>query len=246
MRVVFTIVGAVVPALLLMRYFYKRDLNPEPRGILVMTFVLGVLIVIPLTIVAFPMQWLARGVTNPLLSAAFYAFLCAAIPEESMKFLVITRYCARREAFDELMDGVVYGATASLGFAALENIMYVAHGGWPAALLRAFTAVPAHACFGAIMGYYVARARLGLSPASSRWKGLCLAVLLHGLYDLPLFAMRGVFLSGWCVGSPARTTFAMVGGHATCLAALVYSIRRVQHIVRELHRTQVREATGLQ
>ena len=56
--------------------------------------------------------------------------------------------------FDELMDGIVYGAVASLGFATLENIMYCIDGGLSVVAIRALTAVPAHASFGAIMGYY--------------------------------------------------------------------------------------------
>jgi len=245
-RIPFIFVGAVVPALLLMRYFYIRDLNPEPRGTLVATFVLGVLTVIPLIPLSLSLRWLTQYIASPLLLASYAAFLCAAIPEELLKFVVIERYCTRQKAFDEPMDGIVYGATASLGFAALENIMYVWSGGWYVAVLRAFTAVPAHACFGAIMGYHVGRARLGLAPPSSRWKGLFLAVLLHGLYDLPLFLMRSVLFTGWCAEGPFRGPLVVAGGHAACLAVLLFALRRVQRTVPELHPPQVREAAGLE
>jgi RsiW-degrading membrane proteinase PrsW (M82 family) len=57
------------------------------------------------------------------------------------------------------MDGVVYGAVASLGFATLENILYVTPNGFAVAAARAFTAVPGHALLGVIMGYYVGRAK---------------------------------------------------------------------------------------
>jgi len=90
------------------------------------------------------------------------------------------------------MDGVVYGATASLGFATLENILYVAHGGWIVAVARALTAVPCHACLGAILGYYVGQARFKSERKVSPWLGLLVATLLHALYDFPLLAVRGL------------------------------------------------------
>ena len=93
------------------------------------------------------------------------------IPEETFKYLVLTRYSARHRAFDEPMDGIVYGAVASLGFAALENLLYVGSGDLGTAVARAATAVPGHAFTGAIMGYYVGQARFG--PLGSASGPLC-------------------------------------------------------------------------
>ena len=131
MKTAFTMVGAIVPAVLLLRYFYRRDLNPEPRGVLIKTFLLGVLIVMPVILVGLPLRlWCPYG-ASPVYFGLYCAFLYAAVPEEFFKFLVVTRYSARNPAFDEPMDGVVYGAAASLGFAAFENMVYVAGGGGP-------------------------------------------------------------------------------------------------------------------
>jgi RsiW-degrading membrane proteinase PrsW (M82 family) len=80
----------------------------------------------------------------------------------------------------------------SLGFATLENILYVAKGGLAVAVLRAFSSVPGHACMGAIMGSYVARGRFSGKRNHPIWIGLLAAFLLHGLYDFPLFAIRGL------------------------------------------------------
>ncbi len=159
MTLVFTIICAVVPSLLLLWYFYKRDLNPEPRRVLIKTFLLGILIVLPVSLITLPLGLSGIHPGNPLLAGLYFAFLCAAVPEEFFKFLVVTRYSARNPAFDEPMDGVVYGATASLGFATLENIVYVLNGGWTVAVMRALTSVPCHACLGDILGYYVGQAR---------------------------------------------------------------------------------------
>jgi RsiW-degrading membrane proteinase PrsW (M82 family) len=107
----------------------------------------------------------------------------AAIPEECFKFLVLRGYSSRRPSFDEPMDGVVYGAAASLGFATFENIIYVHAGGFWTALVRAFSAVPAHACDGALMGYCVGQARFNPERKRASWLGLFVAIIFHGFYD---------------------------------------------------------------
>ena len=90
------------------------------------------------------------------------------------------------------MDGVVYGAVASLGFATIENLLYCASGDLGTALGRAFTAVPAHAAFGAIMGYTFARRHFAGQSNGLFGPALWLPVLLHGVYDWMLFIVAGV------------------------------------------------------
>lgn len=98
-----TIMLTVVPSIGLFLYFYKSDLHPEPRGVLIKTFVLGVLSILPACIVAAPLMLLIKGtMLHPGLYGLYVAFLCAALPEEGMKFLVLTRYSIRTSAYDEL------------------------------------------------------------------------------------------------------------------------------------------------
>jgi UPF0716 family protein affecting phage T7 exclusion len=105
--------------------------------------------------------------------------------------LVVRGYCARHREFTEPMDGVVYGAVASLGFATLENILYVGQNGFVTAAARAFTAVPGHALLGVIMGYYVGRAKF---HSNEQQRANCMAyivpIVLHGLYDYPLLTLK--------------------------------------------------------
>ncbi|MCP4547481.1 MAG: heme exporter protein CcmD [bacterium] len=234
MKLATTILMAVIPSLLLLRYFYRRDLHPEPRGVLLKTFLLGILITVPIIILVSPVNALLHPAMHPLLYGALVAFLCAAIPEELFKFLVLTRYSARHPAFDEPMDGIVYGATVSLGFATLENILYVAQGGWVTALLRGFTAVPCHACLGAIMGYYIGQARFGRNRRGKMFLGLFAAILLHGLYDFPLLSLHGL------AGNPryAMSPSVVIAAYAVCLAVLLVEIIWMLRIVRRLRREQ--------
>ena len=100
----------------------------------------------PVVVVALPAYLLSSAfLENPLMIGFVNAFFGASIPEESFKYLVLTRYAMRRSSFDEPMDGLVYGVAASLGFATFENILYVSGGGLGVAVLRALTAVPLHA-----------------------------------------------------------------------------------------------------
>ena len=192
-RFILTICAAVIPALILVVYFWKSDRFPEPPKVVITTFILGILSIIPSIFFALPFYRVLEKIQNPYLYGIWQAFMCAAVPEESAKFLVIFYYCYKHPAFDEVMDGLVYGATASLGFAALENIMYVAEDGYSVAVTRALTSVPTHAFFGMFIGYYLALyKKTAVKKIGIVIKGLAIAILLHGIYDVPLLMLRRV------------------------------------------------------
>jgi RsiW-degrading membrane proteinase PrsW (M82 family) len=186
----FTAVSAVVPSILLIWYFWARDVQREPGRVLWATFGLGVLSVVPVLVVELPLGKVLKGVGDPYLRGTLDAFFGASAPEEGFKLLVLLAYCDRHREFDEPMDGIVYGAVASLGFATLENIVYVGGGGLGVAALRAVTAVPGHAFYGAILGYYVGQAKFFPAHRGRLLVGgYLLAFLLHGLYDMPLLTL---------------------------------------------------------
>jgi hypothetical protein len=181
--------SAIVPALLLMWYFHARDVFREPPRVLWATFGLGVLTIPGVLLVAVPLDRFIGfdQMVNPYANGFGNAFVIAAIPEELFKFVVLYAYASRHKEFDEPMDGVVYGATASLGFATLENVLYVVSGGVGVAVMRAITAVPGHAFTGAIMGYFVGQARFRPAERGRLLvASLAYPILLHGLYDAGL------------------------------------------------------------
>ncbi len=193
MSAAFLAVSAIVPSLMLMWFFQSRDAFREPHRVLWTVFGLGFLITIPIALVAWPLDaWVGRA-QNPLVYGFASAFFVAAIPEELFKFLVLWRYAARHVEFDEPMDGIVYGVAVSLGFATLENLLYVAEGGLSVAILRAVTAVPAHAFLGAIMGYLVGRAKFDENRRREYLtRALAIPILLHGAYNTPLLTAERV------------------------------------------------------
>jgi protease PrsW len=185
------VLAAVAPAWLLLRHFLRFDQFPEPDEVIWRTFFLGVLAIIPVLVVVLPIQPLAEMIESPFARALSAATIESAIPEEIAKFLILYYYCRRHSAFDEPMDGLVYGATASLGFACFENILFVVGAGdaWiQVALIRGFLAVPSHALSGVIMGFFLSRAhfepeRRGLDLTLA----LVVPTVLHAGYNFPLF-----------------------------------------------------------
>jgi protease PrsW len=238
---ILTAVSAIVPSLLLIWYFWGRDVSPEPPRVLWATFGLGVLSILPVLMVELPIAALLARVPEPYLRGALDAFFGAAAPEEAFKLLVLLAYCERHPEFDEPMDGIVYGAVASLGFATLENVLYVGSGGLELALTRALTAVPSHAFGGAILGYYVGQAKFTPKRRDRLiLEGYLLAFVLHGLYDFPLLTLKSFKDLG--LGEPPLAAKLLV---LLTLGALafewIFAVSRVRRLrVDQLHVLAVR------
>ena len=184
---------AVFPALFILNYYYKQDKNkPEPKGLIFKIFFLGILLTIPAIILELIVGLFKPAFGfMPLLVYFFEAFIVAALCEEGLKFWLVKKQAYNNVHFDEVMDGIVYTVVASLGFACMENILYVMGGGMSIALVRAFTAVPMHALASGIMGYYIGKAKFTEDKAKSKellTQGLFIAILIHGFYDFLLFS----------------------------------------------------------
>ncbi len=185
---ILSILLAILPGLVICILIYKSDkYEKEPWSHLLVCFLLGVIA-----------MFIARSVENFLESAAYdfaidmpdllfhalIAFVVVAFVEEFLKFLPLRFYIFPRKAFNEPMDGIVYGVMIGMGFATAENMMYVSSGNWETALIRMFTAVPAHGMIGVIMGYFAGQAKFNPHQRFQLlMQGFWLAVLGHGAYD---------------------------------------------------------------
>lgn len=182
---------AIAPGLAISLFIFHRDAyNREPKLNLIICFFLGVLSIIP----AFFIERAFSGnFSNSLIDQMIMAFAVVALTEELCKFAVLRFYAYGKKSFDEPFDGIVYSVMASMGFATLENLMYVIGSvqygqGYQVALLRMFLSVPAHATFGVLMGYHVGRARFEPGKAVRlQLLGIFWAVLFHGAFDCFLF-----------------------------------------------------------
>lgn len=188
---------AIAPGIALSVYIYFRDkYDKEPLTALIISFLLGVLSAVPALIAEIMLEKIPAIGDRTFMRA----FLGIALPEEMAKMFFILIYAYRKKVFNEPYDGITYSVMVSMGFATIENIFYVWEGGWIVALLRIFTAVPAHATFAILMGYY-----LGLSKFSSTSRiplllmGLFSAVMFHGAYDFFLMVenIPGIWLGAF-------------------------------------------------
>lgn len=219
---------AAAPGLAICLYVFSRDVhNPEPKRYVVLSFLLGALLTVP----AYYLEkniaaLLPRSVPGILLQA----FLAIALVEEGLKFLGLRYYCFRLSSFDEPLDGIVYSIMVSMGFATVENVAYVSSHGYSVLLARTFTSVPAHACFAAIMGYYVGHAQVTPVKKAVLFRtGVIRALLFHGCYDSFLLLTENRWLKQYV-------------SEALLLTGAVYSLYVALRLSRRLFR-QHREAS---
>jgi RsiW-degrading membrane proteinase PrsW (M82 family) len=191
------LVVSVVPALAFLFLILALDRRePEPAALILRTIGLGAASAVPAAIVETVLAGLPLFSLPGFAGAAATAFVQVAPVEEACKLAAVLLYAWRKPAFNEENDGIVYTGAAAIGFAVLENILYVARLGLGTGVLRAFTAIPSHVLTAVIMGLGVGRARFAPSRAARQrllLRGFALAWRFPGLYDA--FAMSGTALA---------------------------------------------------
>jgi len=189
------VAGAALPSVILVVMFYRADrARPEPVGLIGRSVLYGFLATLPAIALELVVD-VPASVLPGVLGIAWTAFITAALVEEGIKYFFLRKFMEKNRAFDEVMDGIVYAACISLGFAFAENLMYGMSGGW-ILVFRAFTAVPMHASATGIMGYWIGLAKREADPEKAlghRRTGFMSALAIHGLYDFFLF--YGSFLA---------------------------------------------------
>lgn len=192
---------AIAPVFIIIFYIYVKDkYEKEPKRFLLFNFLLGAFVSIIITTILYYAIDSVLPLYNhtSILQQFIKAFLVVGLTEEFSKYVIVRYFSQPNKEFNEPFDGIVYAVMVSMGFAATENIFYVIEGGYTTALLRAFTAVPAHATFGILMGYYMGKAKFSNNRIGLNLTGLLLAIIFHGAYDFFLFVD---FVPGIWVGA---------------------------------------------
>jgi RsiW-degrading membrane proteinase PrsW (M82 family) len=201
-----TVVGtaAVAPALLILWLVVAAGERPGPPAKVWTAFFLGAASISLLALVRAPFMSVLTAPENPWLAQGLHSLFGVALPEETVKILVIAMVSAWRKPFTDPMDTVVYGAAAGLGFAAYENLSYlIQHADmWQSlAMLRSVLTVPFHGALGIIAGAYLAIARSGTALGAHRhhrdWARVISYILvlagpvgLHAAFDFPLLTLQ--------------------------------------------------------
>lgn len=187
------VIIAIIPAVIIIFAMYLSDRHDrEPFKVLLFTYILGALTVIPSIIVEEIL--IAFNIFPGVLGAFYNAFIVAGLTEEYFKRLAVLKYPYKTKFFNEKLDGIVYSVFVTMGFATVENIIYVAfrYTNNPfIGLYRGIFSVPAHGVFGITMGYYLSLSKFDNNLERKRInmrKSLYMPVIMHGLFDFILMA----------------------------------------------------------
>ena len=194
MNTLIILAAALLPAVVLWLYVWKKDAKPEPTNQLVKAILWGVAICIPVAFAEQVVQNFLFGAGNgptSLFGTTVEAFFVAAIPEETAKLFALWLVLRKNPYFDEHYDGIVYAVCVGLGFAAVENFFYLyGQENWMGtAIARALLAVPGHYAFAVLMGYYYSLYHFVERSVKNAVSILLVPVMAHGVYDA--LAMSG-------------------------------------------------------
>lgn len=172
---------AIAPGLALFSFFYlRKQIAKEPSRTLFHTFIYGAIMTFPILFVQHVFEEESVFASSFIRNVIFTSGL-----EEFFKWLILLLAIFRHVDFEDAYDGILYGASVSLGFATVENILYLLTYGTDIAFLRALLPVSSHALFGVVMGYYIGRAKFAVEANKRLF--LFLAFLapygLHFIYN---------------------------------------------------------------
>lgn len=197
----FLLLAALVPAAFLMVQVYRLDrIEKEPAGLLLKLVLFGALSGLAAGAIEGALtRLLDVTLGGSMLKLVLENFLAVALVEEACKRWVVLKFAWRHPAFDYRFDAVVYCVFSALGFAALENILYVAEYGFAVAVSRALLSVPGHCFFAVYMGIYLGQAKMAEramqryyielpdeTPGQYLRASLLVPTLLHGFWDFSL------------------------------------------------------------
>ncbi|NLJ89025.1 MAG: PrsW family intramembrane metalloprotease [Epulopiscium sp.] len=180
---------ALAPVIIVCFYVYIRDkYEKEPIRLLLLGVFFGLLISAPIMAVENLLTTMTPN-KNFLIEALYTSFIVASGTEELFKFIILYFLVWKNKNFNEPFDGIVYAVFISLGFAGIENVLYIFNpylGGYQTAIARAIFSVPGHGLFGVSMGYYYAIAKF--NKKTTLVTAFLVPWLFHGIYDFILIS----------------------------------------------------------
>lgn len=223
------LIASLAPVLFLLWYIYHHDkYQKEPLRMLLKALLGGVLAaLLDILLLSIVGVVYSPTFTDGMQAALYQAFGQAALPEELCKLIFLYAFIWNSQYFDEYYDGVEYAAFVGLGFAGLENVMYVMQGGLAVAAGRALFAVPAHFFFAIFMGYFFSMAKFKpWKKGSYLLLAYIVPVILHGIYDGILMTQNVI-----AEAAPSTAGFLGVGFFIFFLFVWKAAVKRVKSMV---------------
>jgi RsiW-degrading membrane proteinase PrsW (M82 family) len=189
MDILIIVLVALAPCAFWLWMIYLWDkCRPAQKSMMIRTFFLGMGIAIPVAIIETLLYPGSVQGNLSIAAAAYAAFIVAGVVEESGKFLGVRLGAYRSIRFDQPEDGLIYASAVALGFAAMENVVYILSFGLSIILARGLFSNLAHVLFASIWGYPLVLTKLGvIKNRYLSWVGLGAAMATHGLFDFLLF-----------------------------------------------------------
>ncbi len=201
-RLILYFIFGVLPSLIWLFYYLQKDINPEPKRMIIKVFLLGMLATIPALIIQIFLSQMLSHLPYPIISNLIKWFFVIALTEELSKYLVVRLFVFNSDALDEPLDIMLYMVVAALGFAALENILYlfspinglsfdtILKTTITISFMRLIGATFLHTLCSALIGYFLVLAALkSKNKIKLTLLGIFLATLLHGLYNFSIITL---------------------------------------------------------
>lgn len=181
---------AILPIYVICLYIYQKDYEKEPKKLLTKLFIFGMLSCIPALILELVLgHFFSNEGIKSHLELFINVTISIAFAEEICKWLVIYFSTYNNKEFDHIYDAIVYCIFTALGFALVENLLYVFLSGWGVGLFRAVTAVPGHAAYAIIMATLLGKAKQAQIGNNKSKEHLYIALSIiaptigHSIYD---------------------------------------------------------------
>ena len=202
METILLLLISIVPVIGLAYYIYDKDYEKESSSLLFKLIMGGILVVIPAaSIESLAGNLFPDSYNMTTIQFLVYILIDIAFVEEVFKWFMVYIFSYNSREFDYMYDAVVYSSFVSLGFASVENLLYVIHSTIHVGLMRAIISVPAHASFGILMGIFIAYAKKFDIKRKHEKSALCLISsifipsLAHGIYDYCLYMNSKTYLT---------------------------------------------------
>lgn len=182
------IIIAILPIIAIGLFLISLHKNyTQTLYVLILCFFAGTIICAPVFFIEKALQLEIQPFDFKKIGSLFNAFLIVALTEESLKFIALIFIAFRSNLLKTIRDGISFAIMTSLGFAFIENIMYVRDADTIFAIQRAIFAIPAHLVLGILMGFFLGKAKFAKHKYLYLFLSFFCPFLFHGTYNFCLY-----------------------------------------------------------
>lgn len=190
------VIISCIPVIIMCAYIYNKDKDKEPARILRKLFLCGIFSIVPIVILELIADKVMIVDNNNLVSLFINVFIGVGLIEEGAKWVIVNKAVYFDKEFNHAYDAIIYCVFTSLGFALIENLLYVFDSGSLIGIFRGITTIPLHTFTGVVMGYFLGKAKQADINNNEKeakkymFYSLIVPIICHTFYDFLIFAQR--------------------------------------------------------